>query len=168
MRARGATGVANVVAFEVGAVLYALYIQRVRGIVKPLPVQRLAHLPGEVVGVADYRGEVLPVVDLRLRFGLPAQAGADGRWIVAQCGARLLAFVVDRVIEVCDTRRLPAREPPNIEHGAEVRGIVAAHLYGQGLLFVVDVDVLGAAAHALDPQRLQLPGFAAMEEHGQR
>ena len=49
-----------------GDVRYAVEIHRVREIVNPLPIVTLPHAPAEVVGVADHRGDVLPVVDLRV------------------------------------------------------------------------------------------------------
>ena len=169
MSARGVTGVANLVSFEVGGVLYALDIQSVRGIIKPLPLHRLAHLPDTVVGVADHRGDVVPVVDLRLRFGATGpQDSSAGRWIIVRRASRLVAFVVDRVVEVCDTTKLEPRETPEIGHGDDARGIVAAHANRGRLLFVVDAETLAAAALGLDAQLLRLPASASVGEHGGR
>jgi len=169
IRGRSATGVANVVSFEVGGVLYALDIQRVQGIIKPVPVHRLPHLPQDVVGVADYRGDVVPVIDLRVRFGLAAADDSSvGRWIIVRRGARLVAFVVDRVVEVCDTARLERRETPAIVHGNDARGIVAAHAYGKRLIFQVDAEAIAAGALELDTRALGLALAAPVGEHGSR
>ncbi|HJL32604.1 MAG TPA: chemotaxis protein CheW, partial [Polyangiaceae bacterium LLY-WYZ-15_(1-7)] len=64
----------NLVGFQVGDVRYAVDILRVREIINPLPLVELPHAPPSVLGVADHRGEVVPVLDLRRRFGLPATA----------------------------------------------------------------------------------------------
>jgi hypothetical protein len=83
------------VAFEVGGVAYAVDIQRVREITRAMPILPLPHLPPSVVGVVDHRGDVVPVVDLRHRFGVGhAGVGREVRWIVVMRGARLLALVV--------------------------------------------------------------------------
>jgi len=65
----------SLVGFFVGNVHYAVPIGRVREISNPLEMVPLPHAPHAVIGVADYRGEVVPVVDLRMRFGMdPAAA----------------------------------------------------------------------------------------------
>src|SRR5262245_25838546 len=79
----------DLVGFLVGEVMYAVRIEVVREIVNPLPVVDLPRAPGTVKGVADYRGEVVPVVDLRERFGLePAQRSRRTKWIVLDVGPR--------------------------------------------------------------------------------
>ncbi|MDP9001246.1 MAG: chemotaxis protein CheW [Myxococcota bacterium] len=73
----------NLVGFVVGDVEYAVAISRIREIANPLPLVALPHAPRSVVGVADYRGEVVAVVDLRARFGLPAaEATRRTKWLV--------------------------------------------------------------------------------------
>ena len=61
----------NLVGFGVGDVLYAVSIYGVREICNPLPVVALPRAPHSVRGVADFRNEVVAVIDLRERFGLP-------------------------------------------------------------------------------------------------
>jgi purine-binding chemotaxis protein CheW len=75
------------VGFYVGDVTYAVRIELVREIVNPLEVIALPRAPASVRGVADYRGEVVPVVDLRERFGLPAVPPTRRqKWIVVDVG----------------------------------------------------------------------------------
>ncbi len=62
----------NLVGFLVGDVRYAVDILKVREIINPLDIVELPQSPSSVVGVADHRGEVVPIVDLRARFGLPS------------------------------------------------------------------------------------------------
>lgn len=137
----------NLVAFEVGGVAYAIDIQRVREITRPMPLVALPHLPPGVVGVVDHRGDVVPVVDLRLCFGAPHVAtDRDVRWIVVTRNARLLGLVVDRVTAVLGAADAAAREPPAIGAGQRDRGIKAACSFGGRLVFVLDVDAVAAVA----------------------
>lgn len=140
----------NLVAFEVGGVAYAVDIQRVREIVRPLPMVALPHMPPAVVGVVDHRGDVVPVVDLRIRFGAQA-AGRDKdvRWLIVTRGARLLGIVVDRVIEVFGAAGSATREAPDIGTGQAQRGIKGACSHGGRLLFVLDVDMLTAVVEEI-------------------
>jgi chemotaxis signal transduction protein len=73
----------DLVGFLVGDVMYAVRIEVVREIVNPLPIVDLPRAPESVKGVADYRGDVVPVVDLRERFGLPPGVPSrKTKWIV--------------------------------------------------------------------------------------
>src|SRR5262245_38890741 len=73
----------NFVGFIVGDVSYAVRIEAVREIVNPLLLIKLPRSAESVKGVADYRGDVVPVVDLRERFGLPeATPTRKNKWIV--------------------------------------------------------------------------------------
>lgn len=58
--------------------------------------------PPFVAGIVQVRGRVLPVIDLRTRFGLPAddQRGLDARLVVVSVGERVVALLADRAREV--------------------------------------------------------------------
>src|SRR5580704_5987759 len=110
------------VGFVVGEVEYAVAIAHVKEIANPLDIVVLPHAPRAVVGVADYRGEVLPVIDLRLRFGLPpAEVNRRTKWIVVEVASRLAALVVDGVTEVFGTAGAELRPAPPLA-GDDVRG----------------------------------------------
>lgn len=144
-------GSKNLVGFEVGAVLYALDIHRVREIIRPLPTLPLPHMPSSVLGVADHRGDVVPVVDLRTRFGLgPNPDAKHSRWIVVTRDQRLVGLVVDRVTEVFGGQEPNARQVPEIGAGDEARGIVGVYVSGGRLAFVVDPDRLAAVSEEID------------------
>jgi purine-binding chemotaxis protein CheW len=148
-RSRAATD-RNLVAFEVGGVAYAIDIQRVREIVRPLPMVALPYLPPAVVGVVDHRGDVVPVVDLRIRFGAQATGrDKDVRWLIVTRGSRLLGIVVDRVLEVFGAAGSATRDAPDINSGQAQRGIKGACSHGGRLLFVLDVDQLTAVVEEL-------------------
>ena len=78
----------NLVGFLVGDVRYAVDILRVREIINPLGVVPLPHAPPVVVGVSDHRGQVVPVIDLRKRFGLPSAEATRARCSGSQMRGR--------------------------------------------------------------------------------
>ncbi len=130
----------NLVGFVVGDVEYAVEIARVREITNPLPVVGLPHAPAAVVGVADYRGEVVPVVDLRTRFGLTSvPATRRTKWIVVDVLGRAVALVVDAVSEVFGTGGAELRPAPPLGAGEDLRGIAGVGNHGGALIFVLDV-----------------------------
>ena len=81
-----------------------------------------------MTGVADYRGEVVPVIDLRVRFGLPeAEVTRRTKWIIVDVDARFVALVVDAVTEVFGTGGQELRPVPSLGGGDDVRGISGRH-----------------------------------------
>jgi len=149
----------NLVGFQVGEVRYAVDIFRVREIIHPLPLVGLPHAPPVVIGVADHRGEVVPVVDLRLRFGLPAidaAKSARAKWIIVDIDDRSVGLLVDFVTDVFGAGPTDQREVPRLGIGDERRGIAAVYMHQGALVFVIDVDRVANAA--LD---VELPEVAA-------
>ena len=143
----------NLVSFLVGDVRYAVDIHLVREIVNPLPFVALPHAPEEVCGVADHRGEVLPIVDLRVRFGLPpAEATRRTKWIIVRLsrGVQAVALVVDAVTEVFGASANDQRSVPELSRGRDQRGIANVYSYEGSLVFVVDPHVVAAAAREVD------------------
>jgi purine-binding chemotaxis protein CheW len=131
----------SLVGFAVGDVSYAVPIGDVREIVNPLVLTELPHAPAAVVGVADHRGDVIPVVDLRMRFGLPPLAERQrSKWILVQVEGRLIGLVVDRVLDVFGTSGAEIRPPPTLGGGEDARGILGVTTHDGGLTFVLDVS----------------------------
>jgi purine-binding chemotaxis protein CheW len=128
----------NLVGFSLGDVKYAVPIAHVKEIANPMLVVVLPHAPPAVMGVSDYRGEVVPVVDLRSRFGLPSvEATRKTKWIVVDVAGRLAALVVDSVTEVFGTGGTDLRPPPSIA-GDDRRGIAGVTNHEGALVFVLD------------------------------
>jgi purine-binding chemotaxis protein CheW len=130
----------TLVGFSVGDVHYAVPIARVKEIANPIAVVALPHAPHAIVGVADYRGDVVPVVDLRMRFGLsPAETTRRTKWIVIDVAGRLAALVVDSVTEVFGTGGAELRPAPTLG-GDDVRGIEGVTTHEGSLVFVLDPE----------------------------
>ncbi len=141
----------NLVGFSVGEVRYAVDILRVQEIINPLAVVGLPHAPPVVVGVADHRGEVLPVIDLRKRFGLPpSDATRRTKWIVVRVGVRPAALVVDSVTDVFGAAAGAERDVPELGVHDAARGIGAVYAHDGTLVFVIDVDRVASPAEAID------------------
>lgn len=156
----------TLVGFSVGDVQYAVPIARVKEIANPIAVVALPHAPHAIVGVADYRGDVVPVVDLRTRFGLSrAETTRRTKWIVVDVAGRLAALVVDSVTEVFGTGGAELRPAPALG-GDDVRGIEGVTTHEGSLVFVLgperfrDVTEPLAAGGRLGsaPGQVGLPG----------
>ncbi|HSM92731.1 MAG TPA: chemotaxis protein CheW [Anaeromyxobacteraceae bacterium] len=113
---------AELCTFRVGGEDYAVDIMRVREIINPLPVTPVPRAPRFIEGVVRLRSEVIPVVDVRKRFGLPAaEPTRKTRFLVVRIGGRRLALVVDEVTEVVRLARSEIRPAPTFAEGGAPR-----------------------------------------------
>lgn len=141
----------NLVGFVLDEVRYAVEIRRVREIVRPLPLVPLPHAPPAILGVADHRGEVVPVLDVRRRLGLAAAPPTRRtKWILISLASRGVALVVDAVSDVFAASEPDRREVPSLGVGDTARGIQAVFGHRGSLVFVLDVDRIAAAAELVE------------------
>jgi purine-binding chemotaxis protein CheW len=91
----------QLVVFNLANENYGVDIAAVDGIVKMQPITAVPHAPGFVEGVTNLRGEVLPVIDLRKRFGLPqGEITKDTRIVNVEMDGVKVGMMVDAVSEV--------------------------------------------------------------------
>lgn len=138
----------KLVRFAIGATVYAFEVSHVEEVVQPLLITELPELPRFVLGVGDHRGSVLPIVDLRARFGLPTVASSRAsKWVLTKlpiegrAEALRIGFLVDRVLDVHGTDELPGPAPRVGSHDdrSAVAGVVTIE---GGLTFVLDLERL--------------------------
>jgi purine-binding chemotaxis protein CheW len=157
VRMRGADRDKNLVGFLIADVNYAVDIRRVKEIIRPLPIVPIPHPPPAVIGVADHRGEVVPVLDVRRRFALPAIATTRRtKWVLVMLPGKNVGLVVDAITEVFAATDDDQRAVPSIGKGDASRGITSVLGHGGTLVFVLDVDQIGAAAELVDVGNLEL------------
>jgi purine-binding chemotaxis protein CheW len=105
----------QLVIFELGSENYGVDIAAVEGIIKMQEITRLPHAPSFVEGITNLRGAVVPVVDLRKRFGLTAQeATRDTRIVVTNIGSTKVGLVVDAVTQVIRVAEDKIEPPPQM------------------------------------------------------
>ncbi len=149
----------SLVGFIVGEVCYAIDISVVREIVNPLSVTPLPHTPPEVAGVADHRGEVVPVIDLRVRFGLePAMPSRSTKWILVDGGTSPIGLIVDAVTEVFGTGGAELRPTPQVGGSHDARGFAGVTSHNGALTFVLDTDRFLEVLRVLEARGVLLGG----------
>lgn len=129
--------------FAIEGVRYGIGIEQVVEIIGVLRITRVPDTAPFVRGVINLRGRVIPVVDVRARFGLPDRE-YDGRTciIVARVGALDVGLIVDTVQEVLD---IPASEIEAVPAMAVSAGgeVVAAMARAQdGVIVLLSVEKL--------------------------
>lgn len=91
----------QLVTFEIGAEEFGVDILAVHEINRMMALTRVPQSPPEVEGVINLRGKIIPVMDLRKRFGLGQAAVSEhSRIVVVEVHHHVVGFIVDRVHEV--------------------------------------------------------------------
>ncbi len=131
-------------AFQVAGEVYAVGILTVREIIGLLEITRVPLAPPAVRGVVNLRGRVIPVVDLRLKFGLGACEPTDQSVIiVVQCSVEgrtiTMGILVDQVLEVLNVPADQIEPSPELGEGAEEGFILGIGKSGSRVVFLLDI-----------------------------
>ncbi len=98
---------------RIGGTLFGVPVRRAQEVLRVSELTRVPHAPFAVRGVTNLRGQVLPVLDLRLRLGLDSvPLDDDHRIIVVGLEGRLIGLLVDSVEQVEQIDRLRIEDPP--------------------------------------------------------
>jgi purine-binding chemotaxis protein CheW len=90
--------IVQLVGFIIGEEEYAVPILSIQEIIKPISWTRVPQTPAYVLGVFNLRGSVIPLIDLRVKFGLrPKKHNEETRFFVLKQGDDVAGFVIDRL-----------------------------------------------------------------------
>lgn len=136
----------QVVTFHVGGEDYGIGIDAVAEVIRPLPITPLPRMPEFVEGVINLRGTIIPVVDLRRRFGVKG-VSLDLRktrmMIIKGAAARgLLGFVVDGVREVTTVSSRDVDVVPEAARGPGSEFISGMAKLGDRLLILLNTAAI--------------------------
>jgi purine-binding chemotaxis protein CheW len=131
------------VVFRLGSEAYSLRLHEVREIIMVGNITPIPRAPSFVEGVLNLRGEVMPVIDLRERFGLPRQAVTSvSRIVITPIGGVATGLIVESVEEVksVDQRRL--EDPPKVTAVGANTFIEKVARVDQNVIFLLNVQCL--------------------------
>jgi purine-binding chemotaxis protein CheW len=93
----------QIVVFTLDELSYALSLNAVVKVIHAIEIRHLPKAPEIISGIINVKGQIIPVVDIRKRFGLVAQEiDPDDRLIIADTGKREVAILVDTVTGIRD------------------------------------------------------------------
>lgn len=129
----------RLVTFDLGDQRYALYLSAVERVIRAVEATRLPKAPDIVAGVINVQGRVIPVVDIRKRFGLPQrEITLTDQLIIARTSMLPVAVIVDTVrgvIEYNENMLIPADEiVPDTQY---IDGVVKLR---DGMVLIHDLD----------------------------
>lgn len=131
--------------FTLGSEAYALEIMKVREITAMMSVTRVPNVPGYFRGVINLHGSILPVIDLRRKFGLAEVPDTEQTCIVVVQHERgqihhVVGLVVDAVSEFVDLAESEIEATPNFGSLVDVRMIRAMAKREGVVVTLLDVD----------------------------
>lgn len=110
--------IVQLVGFVIGEEEYAIPILSIQEIIKPFSWTRVPQVPPYVLGVFNLRGAVIPLLDLRLKFGLPRKNQSDEtRFIVMRHGDDVAGFVIDRLTMAIRIKKTDIGPAPDTVNG---------------------------------------------------
>lgn len=141
------TSTREVLVFEVGGQRYGLPIVDVRELVRAVAITPLPDAPVVIEGVVNVRGRVLPVLDVRARFRLPAKPlDPSDHFIVASAGPRGVILRVDRATHLAFVDDSSVQQPETLgPNTAYVAGVARLE---DGLVLIHDLATFLSAAEA--------------------
>lgn len=125
--------------FRVGAEEFGFELDVVQEVVRARSLAASPGSPEFVAGVIELRGVLVPVVDLRRRFGLPRTAAdAEARLIVTKLGAERIVVAVDSVVEVLAIPETSLAPPPQYFEGLAAEYLLGIARHDERLILVID------------------------------
>ncbi|MEM9194323.1 MAG: chemotaxis protein CheW [Myxococcota bacterium] len=120
---------------------YGIRITHVKEILGLLPLTRVPRTRPDVRGVVNLRGKIIPIVDMRRKFGLPdAEDTRSTCIIVVPHGPFEIGIVVDSVSEVVNIPDGQIDEPPDMEEGSNTRFLMGIARTTDGIRLLLNID----------------------------
>ena len=131
------------VTFELDNETYGINVMQVQEVLREIEVAPVPGAPHYVIGIINLRGNVVSVIDARIRFGLASIERTDmSRIIVIEAHKQIIGILVDSVAEVVDLKLNEIEMAPNVgnhESSQYIDGVVS---WDDKLLILVDLDKL--------------------------
>ncbi len=137
---------AEYLAFTLGQEEYGVAIQSVQELRGYDAVTHIANAPAYIKGVVNLRGVIVPIIDMRMKFGL-----ADPSYneltvvIILNIGNRVMGMVVDSVSDVTALTAEQVKPPPEVGLPLEQDYVTGLGLLGERMLILVDIEKIMTA-----------------------
>ncbi len=119
---------------------YGVEILKVREIIGFMRITAIPQMPSYMKGVLNLRGKVIPIVDLRLKFGLPEAEHTDQTCIIVVDVGAEIGLIVDTVSEVLDIAADDIDPPPAIAGAGNTSFILGMGKVGEAVKILLNID----------------------------
>jgi purine-binding chemotaxis protein CheW len=133
--------------FRVGDGLYGIDIMRIKEVIdaRPHRIRPVPHAPAIVEGVIQLRGVVIPIIDLRKRFGTPIdpERARFNKLIIVSVRGRIVGLHVDRILGELRVGAGSVRPAPSmLRPSAKAEFFAGVCRHGDDMVFVVNLEAL--------------------------
>lgn len=129
--------------FSLGEEEYGVDILKVQEIKGYVPATRIPNSPHDVNGVLNLRGTIVPIVDLRRKFGLePAEYDQFTCIVVVVVQERVMGMIVDGVSEVMNIPPGDIQPPPDFGNSMSSNTLRGMAKVGEKLIILLDIDTV--------------------------
>ncbi len=137
---KSSSDILQLVSFIIGNEEYAVDIFYVKEINRLSQITKVPNAPDFIEGVINLRGRIIPVIDLRIKIGLPKKEyDKDSRIVVIENENSLVGFLVDSVKEVIRIPKQILEEPPEIVTSSKTEFIGSVGKLEDRLLILIDL-----------------------------
>ena len=148
--------------FKLGDELFAINVSQVREVLEVLQITKVPTAPAYMRGVVNVRGQAIPVVDLRLRFGLPSLADTvHTRVIVMELNldgeTAVIGGLADSVHEVIELEPGNINPPPRIAMRWRTDFILGMGKRGEEFIIILDVNAVFSSEELVTASELAMP-----------
>jgi purine-binding chemotaxis protein CheW len=139
---------------------YSISVLKVREIMRLCPITAVPRMPSYIKGVINLRGKIVPVIDLRERFGLPPADELDRICIIVvqfntpEGGLQLMGMIVDIVDEVSHFSEEDLEAAPDFGSAIDTRFIIGMAKNKGAVKTLLDIDRLLNFVGAIDLQAM--------------
>lgn len=131
--------------FKLGAEEYGVEILKVQEIIKMMDITKVPRVQQYVRGVINLRGKVIPVIDLRLKFGMETKETTDKTCVIVlqvqhTQGAITMGAIVDEVSEVLDIAGEQIEPSPDFGTEVDTAFILGMGKVGKMVVLLLDID----------------------------
>ncbi|RAV03532.1 chemotaxis protein CheW [Paenibacillus sp. YN15] len=131
----------KVIVFALADEEYGVEVEKVKTIERMMPMTRVPKTYTFVKGVINLRGVVVPVIDLRGRFGLPEREYTDNsRIVIIAVNDMEVGLIVDSANDVIDLDSDAIQDPPEIVGGVRAKYLQGVAKLGERLLVLLNLQ----------------------------
>jgi purine-binding chemotaxis protein CheW len=135
--------VIQLVTFRLQEETYGINVMQVQEVLRVSEIAPVPGAPPYVLGIINLRGNVVTVIDTRMRFALePAKIDDASRIVIIECEKQVIGILVDSVAEVVELRQSEIDAAPSVGNDDTARYIQGVATRDDDLLIVVDLNKL--------------------------
>ena len=131
-------GLNKIICFLVSGQRFGIRLTEINKIIRAVEITPVPNGPGYLCGIIDMHGEVIPVLNMHVRIGLPDRpTRVEDRFIIADVKNRVLALRVDEVTEIIENAENQYLDAESISSDLEIHGIIKSK---DGLILIYNLE----------------------------